>query len=809
MLKNYLKIAVRNLLRYKGFSLINILGLTIGITGCLLIGLFVWDELQYDKFFKDGNNIYRIYLKHTSNTGTTTSANTPPVFATYMKQNYPEIEQAARMFMWSGKMLMEVDDKRTYEDKGVIVDSTFFQIFPLKFAKGNSNSALLVPSSVVITERIANKYFGKTDPIGKTIKLDKENFMVKGVLEDLPEHFHLDFNYIIPLSAAGLPAERMQNWGWQQFFTYIKVKEGTDLQQLQRKFHVAAEKEGGTEVREDGVTHLPYFQALKDIHLYSSAFEFDNAKRGNATYVKGLTIIALFVLLIACFNFINLATARSFRRAKEIGVRKVIGADRKQLILQFTGETILVALISIVIAVIATLLILPSLNAFTGKAISFNLFTNPLLLLLLLGVAILIGILSGIYPALIMSGFQPIRVLKGLKPMGNSVNSTGILRQGLVIIQFALSALLIVCTVVVYRQMNYLNQKDLGFNKDQILFFNVQGSIPEKADVFKEELKRSRGVVSVTGGYGLPGDQLAGDGITVPTKEGDKEHSAVQIIVDHDYVKTMGLQIIAGRDFSRSMATDVREGFIINETAVQNLGFGTPEKAIGQRLNWDNEWVPVDTLDPVKRGKVIGVVKDFHVKSLHEKLSTTVLQIYPQVLEKIAVKVRVADLPNTIAHIKATWNKFSPDYPLDYKFLDENFAVMYSSEDKLSTLLLIFTIMAIFIGCMGLFGLAAFSAEQRIKEIGIRKVLGASVLNITAMLSKTFLKPVLIASLIAFPIAWWAMKNWLQDFEYRVEISWWVFVIAGLLALLIALITVSFQSIKAATTNPVKNLRTE
>ncbi|HYH13770.1 MAG TPA: ABC transporter permease, partial [Flavisolibacter sp.] len=790
MFKNYLKIAIRNLLRYKGFSVINILGLTIGITGCLLIGLFVWDELQYDKFIKDGNNIYRVYLKHINSTGTTTSANTPPVFASYMKQNYPEIEQATRMLMWDGKMLMEVDEKRAYEEKGVIADSTFFSIFPLKFIKGDANTALIGPSSVVITEEIARKYFGSTDPVGKLIKLDKESFMVKGVLASLPEHFHLDFNYIIPVSAAGLPAERMQNWGWQQFFTYIKVKEGTNIEQLHTKFLAAVKKESESEWRESGSSALPYFQSLTDVHLYSANFEFDNAKRGNATYVKGLTIIALFVLLIACFNFINLATARSFRRAKEIGVRKVIGADRKQLIFQFIGETILVAFISIVIAVVATLIILPSLNSFTGKSISFNLFTNPLLLLMLLGISVVIGILSGIYPAMVMSGFQPIRVLKGLKPTGGSLNSTVLLRQGLVIVQFALSALLIVCTVVVYRQMNYLHQKDLGFNKDQIIYFDVRGTILEKPDVFKEELKRSGGVVSVTGGYGLPGDQLAGDGITVPTKEGDKEHSAVQIIVDHDYVKTMGLQIIAGRDFSRSMATDVREGFIINETAVKKLGFGTPERAIGQRLNWDNEWVPVDTLDPVKRGKVIGVVKDFHVKSLHEKLSTTVLQIYPQVLEKMAVKVKVADLPNTIAHIKATWDKFSPDYPLDYNFLDENFAAMYSSEDKLSTLLWIFTVMAIFIGCMGLFGLAAFSAEQRIKEIGIRKVLGASVLSITTMLSKTFLKPVLIASLIAFPIAWWAMNNWLQDFEYRVKISWWVFLIAGIAALLIALITV-------------------
>ncbi len=807
MWKNYFKIAFRNLYRYKGFTLINILGLAIGLTGCLLIGLFVWDENQYDEFVKDGNNIYRMYLKETAENSNRTLANTPPAFATYLKEIYPEVEQTSRLFLWSGKMLMEVGEERAYENKGFIADPNFFNLFPLQFLKGDPNTALADPLSVVITEELANKYFGKSDPIGKTVKLDKTDFAVKGVLAKIPEHFHLDFNYIIPMAAANLPADRMQKWGWQQFFTYVKVKEGANINKLQTKFSEVARKASEAEDRGD-VTFLPHFQHLKNIHLHSSAFEYDIAKRGNATYVKGLTIIAIFVLLIACFNFINLATARSFRRAKEIGVRKVVGADRKQLIFQFTGETILIAFIAVVIAVTATILILPSLNSFTNKSISFNPFANPLLGLLIIGVTLLIGILSGLYPALFMSGFQPIKVLKGLKPTGSGGGSAATLRKALVIVQFSLSALLIVCTVIVYRQMNFLHQKDLGFNKDQLIYFNAQGNLNEKGPVFKDELKRSGGVVSVTGGYGLPGDQFATDGIIVPGKDGDKEYTAIQVLGDYDYITTMGLDVIAGRDFSKDMATDVREAFIINETAVKDLGFGTPEKAIGKDLKWE-EWVPEDSLNPVKKGKVIGVVKDFHLKSLHEKLSTTVIQIYPQVLSKFAVKVKTADLPNTIAHIKTTWNKFSPDYPLDYKFLDENFAAMYSSEDKLSTLLWIFTVMAIFVGCMGLFGLATFSAEQRVKEIGIRKVLGASVMNIVSMLSITFLKPVLIASLIAFPIAWWAMNSWLQDFEYRVTISWWVFAIAGIAALVIALVTVSFQSIKAATINPVKNLRTE
>jgi putative ABC transport system permease protein len=806
MWKNYFKVALRNLYRYKGFSFINIFGLAIGITGCLCIGLFVWDELQYDKFVKEGDQIYRIYIESSNSSGSTTSATTPPAFATYLQDNFPEVKNTVRMLMWSGKMLMETGDKISYEEKGAIADSTFFNIFPLTFTKVSAESVFTEKMSVVLTEDLALKYFGEEDPIGKIIKLDKSDFEVTGVLAKIPEHFHLDFKYMISISAADLPAERMERWGWQQFFTYIKVEEGTNIQQLEQKFTEAVIKIAHPDTKESGFTYLPFFQPLKDIHLRSSDFVYDNAKRGNASYVKGLTIIAIFVLLIACFNFINLATARSFRRAKEIGVRKVIGADRKALTFQFIGETVLVSLIAIFIAVIASIIILPHLNNFSGKSIVFNPITNPLLGLLLLGVALLIGVLSGIYPALVMSGFQPIKVLNGLKPMGNHSERSVSLRKSLVVVQFALSALLIISTLIVNRQMNFLHQKDLGFNQEQIIYFNAMGGAAENIEVFKEELKRSPGVKSVTGGYGLPGDQLAGDGIIVPGEKGDVKHSVIQLIVDHDYINTMGLQLVAGRAFSKEYATDVDEAFIINETAVNQLGFGTPQAALGQRLNWE-KWTE-DTQNPLKMGKVIGVVKDFHVKSLHEKLSPTILQIYPEVLVKIAVKINTADLPGTISYIENTWNKFTPDYPLEYKFLDENFAIMYSAEDKLSTLLLIFTLMAILVGCMGLLGLAAFSAEQRVKEIGIRKVLGASVLSIVSLLSKTFIKPVIIATVIAFPIAWWAMNNWLQDFPYRVEISWWIFALAVIVAVVIALLTVSFQSIKAATSNPVKSLRT-
>lgn len=803
MFRNYFKTAIRNLLRYKGFSLINILSLSIGITGCLVISLFVFDEKKFDKSIEDSENIYRIYEQRDSKSAITYYAPVPPMYGTFLQQHYPEVETSARILMSANKFLMEAGEKSEYEDKGWFVDSSFFKIFPFTFLRGDPATALNAPFTVVLSEDVANRMFGSEDPVGKTVFIDKDTFEVKGVMAKLPSHFHLDFNYLMSLPSARIDPARMERWSWHQFFTYVKLKPGTDAGQLQEKFQAHVKKEIHPTMTQ-GITYLPFFQPLKDIHLKSADFIYDNAIRGNESYVKGLTIIALFVLIIACFNFINLATARSFRRAKEIGVRKVAGAERRDLIIQFLGETVLLSTVSMIIATIATLFLLPLLNQFTGKSISFNPVANPLLALIVLGAGIFIGMLAGIYPSLILSGFRPIAVLKNMK--SGTGGHIGWLRQGLVVIQFSLSALLIVSSIIVYRQIKYLNNKDLGFEKEQVVFFPVRGDVERNIESFKSELKRSSNIASVTSGYGLPGDRFAGDGINIPGR--DKEYSTTLFIGDYDYLKTLGLRLVAGRDFSRDMATDSTEAFIINETAVKEFGFGTPEKALGQPMTW-NEWSPRDTLKPVKQGKVIGVVQDFHYKSLHEKVSSSVIQIYPQVISTVAVKVKTADLKTTVSYINDTWKKFSPGYPLDYQFLDESYGAMYKSEQKLGSLIWIFTLMAIFIGCMGLFGLAAFSAEQRVKEIGIRKVLGASVFSITGLLSKNFVMLVLISSLIAFPIAWWAMNKWLQDFSYRISITWWVFLVAGAVAILIAIITVSFQTIRAAIANPVKSLRTE
>jgi putative ABC transport system permease protein len=805
MFKHYVKTAIRNFWLYKGFALINIASLTIGIFGCMAISLFVWDEKQYDQFIPGGENIYRIYDQKNQNNKLDFVAPLPPAYATSL-QSYAAVDTTTRILMAADKFLVELNDKKNYEDKGWYVEPSFFTIFPLKFLRGDPATSLTEPATVVISEDMAKRYFGNEDPVGKTIKIDKQNYAVCAVLAKLPEHFHLNFHYLMPLSSAGIPPERMKSWEWHQFYTYIKLKPGTKAGPLQDKFQAYIKRDIYPTLRRGSSTYLPFFQPLEEIHLQSADFIYDNAVRGNITYVKALSIIALFVLAIACFNFINLATARSLRRAKEIGIRKVIGADRRQLVVQFIGETILLSSFSMTLAAIATWLIIPFLNQFTGKSIYINPLTTPVLDLILVVAGFVIGILAGIYPAFVLSGFQPIKVLKGMK-QANNLKSPW-MREGLVVIQFSLSTMMIISAIMVYRQTHLLNNKDLGFNKEQVVYFQMRGDVEKKLETFKSELKQSPDVVAVTSGYGLPGDQFAGDGISIPTKDGEKNYSANVFIGDYDYVKTLGLKIIAGRDFSKDMSTDTKEAFLVNETAVMELGYGTPEKAIGQPINW-HEWAPTDTSQSVKKGKIIGVVQDFHYKSLHEKIALSVIQLYPQVSFKVAVKIQAANTRSTLAYLNNVWNKYSNGYPMDYKFMDESYGMMYESEEKLAVLLWIFTAMAILVGCMGLFGLAAFSAEERIKEIGIRKVLGAGIFNIIGLLSKNFLLLVLISSVIAFPAAWWAVQKWLQGFPYRVQIEWWIFLITALIALFIAIISICFQTIKAAMANPVKSLRTE
>lgn len=810
MFKSYLRVAVRNITRHKGFSLINIAGLTLGLTACILIGLFVWHERQYDKSIRSGDRVYRIYSEYTNNDGTQNMAVTPPAFATTLDKDFPEVEQTARVLMQSeNNKLFEAGKTKIYEASGYIADSAFFELFPLSFKYGSAVNVLNEPSSIVLSDEFAERLFGDENPVGKQLLMEKTPYQVKAVFRKDPT-FHLQFNYMIPLSAMRkyVPASRMDSWAWHQFITYVKLKKATDVHALQMKFQQEVSRLSKSTTNEAAAKDKPLFQPLTAIHLHSADFKFDIAQRGNITYVNALTIIAVFILLIACFNFVNLATAKSLQRAKEVGVRKAIGAGRNQLILQFIGETVLLSFISMSLSVILSLLSLPWLNSFTNKNIPALLFKDPAVISLLFMLAFFVGILAGFYPALVLSGFKPVKVLKSTTSGDASAGKTPWLRHALVVMQFSLSALLIISAIIVFTQVNYLHNKDLGFNKEQIMFFPMRSDkMYNNQEAFKNELLKAPGVTSVSIGYGFPGDAVAGDEIIVTKNGRPQSLSATQLTVDFDYIKTLGLKIVAGREFSKEMSTDKDHAWIINETAVKQLGFGIDANAIGQTLSW-HPW-GASNPDSLKTGQVIGVVKDFNYKSLYDKVETAVLQIFPGAAWKVAVKMNTADIRNTISNVKNVWNNFSPEYPIEYKFLDDNFEQMYTMEDKLKSLLALFTFIAIFIGCLGLFGLAAYTAERRKKEVGIRKVLGASTKGVVLLLSKDFIKLVLISLVIASPVAWYFMHKWLQDFAYRINIDWWVFGLAAVLIVSIAFATVSLQAIRAAVANPVKSLRAE
>ncbi|PSR55081.1 macrolide ABC transporter permease [Adhaeribacter arboris] len=801
MFYNYFKVALRHLLKHKGFSFINIAGLTLGLTACLLIGLFVRDEKQFDKFIPEGDRIYRLYYKITNNEGTSNIATTPPMFATALKQNFPEVEQTLRLLNIPSKVLFQTGSKELYEEGGVFAEPTFFDFFPLSFTYGSAVKALAAPNAIVISHSMAQKYFGSENPVGKEIRLDKDLFRVTGVFQNNPK-FHLPAMYILPLAASGLPDEQLKSWGWYSFQNYVKLKKGANSSILERKFQDYTR----SFLTDKQATYLPLLQPLHQIHLYSAAFKYDIAARGNITYVRALSLIAVFILLIACFNFINLATAKSLQRAKEVGVRKAIGASRSQLFAQFIGETLLLTFVSVAISIAVTYLALPWLNNFTTKQIQFTPLSNPFIILLSVGLTLALGLLAGFYPALVLSGFQPLKVLKGTALADVGPGKISWLRHGLVVVQFTLSVLLIISALVVITQVNYLHQKDLGFNKEEIMFFPMQGdNLTKNYETFKNELLQVPGVTAASVGYGFPGDMF-GDGIiTMPLRGEQKSVKATQVMVDFDYIKTLGLQLLAGRDFSREYKTDTAAAYIINETAAKELGFSTPEQALGHTLLWPTWRKP----DLIKKGQIIGVVKDFHYKSLYDKVEPAVLHIYPQAYWKVAVKLKSADIGATVNQVKKVWNRFTPDYPLEYTFLDQSFAIMYKAEESLKTLLWIFTFITIFVSCLGLFGLAAYAAERRRKEIGVRKVLGASINQITLLLSKDFVRLVLVAILLASPVAWYCMHIWLQNFAYRIDIGWWVFAVAGFGSIAIAVITIGFQAIKAAVANPVDALRNE
>ncbi|GAA4410370.1 ABC transporter permease [Nibrella viscosa] len=804
MLRNYLKIAFRNLLKHKSFSFINIVGVAIGLACFLLIALYVKDELSYDRHHRNADRIYRVARTFLSKDGTESLklGHAAPPFGSLIRQDFPELEQVVRLL--ENNALLRYGEHSFNEENMFFAEENVFKVFTVNVLSGNPDKALVNPFSIMFSRPMAEKYFGKENPVGKTVRMDSQfDMTVTGVFEPLPaqSHFHPDF--LISFSTLNdnrvYGAEGLRsNWGNNSFSTFILTPPNYDISRLEKAFPAFQDR------------HIPAFQNVKassysvlhlmkltDIHLHSQ-LDSEIEPNGDIQYVYLFSAIGLFILLIACINYMNLATARSSSRAREVGMRKVVGAIRNQLVGQFLSESLLLVSIALVIALILVLIFLPFLNDFTQKQLTIGALADPTFLLTLIGITLLTGLVAGSYPAFFLTSFQPISVLKG--KVASSIRN-GRLRQTLVVTQFAIAVALIISTAVVYNQMKYIQNYKLGYQKDQIVLLRMGADSARDYEALKQEFKRSSTINDVARSSRIPSGRLLdswdayvlkGDTMA-PTDIGIKA-----LTIDYEFIPTYQIEMAAGRNFSREFPTDDSTAFILNETAVKMLGWKDPNDAIGKQFGYGRD-----------RGQIIGVTKDYHFESLHQTVAPIVMFLDPQRLFWASVHVAGKNLPNALAHIESVWKKNFPERPFAYEFLDQRFGQLYAREQTQQTLFGIFAGIAIFISCLGLFGLSMFMAEQRTKEIGVRKVLGASTTDIVALFSKDFLKLVLIAIVIASPIAWYAMDKWMQDFAYQSGIPWWVFILAGALAVLIALFTISFQSIKAALMNPVKSLRAE
>jgi len=802
MFGNYFKVAIRNLVRNKTYSVINILSLSLGMIVCMLIALYVWNELQYDQFQANKKTVYRVYNEYDKEGDHYFIALTPPTFAPTLKSEYPEVKESLRIMGMFRHALLSVGDFSSLESNGAYVPENFFDFFSYRIAFGDPVNLLKQPNSIVLSTSLAKKYFGDENPVGKTMEFNSSDFEVTGVYDDMPEHSHLQLSFMISANILNewIAPSRMDNWVWQQFYTYIKLEENVSVTGFKRKLTPFAEKYAHAITEEHGFKYYPHIQRLDEIYLTSANFRWDIAKSGNITYIYAFSAIGLFILLIGIINFVNLSTARAVKRALEVGVRKTVGANRWQLILQFLGESVFLALLSVVLAGFITELLIPSFNTFTDKNIEIRFFNNPLLLGICFTFSILIGILAGFYPAIVLSGFAPGTIIKGNK---RSLADFAMVRKVMVVIQFGLSGLLILSTIVVYKQLDHLRSKDLGFTKNQVLEIPIRSQKMRDFENVKTQFRNISGVSSITACYGVPGSIVAGDGIIDPTI--NKQYSVNLFAIDEDYLSTLEIQLVAGRDFNKESGTDRSNGFILNESAVSSLGFGTPQEAIGNALHWEL-WGQEDSL---KKGEVIGVINDFHFKSLHEKVAPSVFLIHPEAFSSMLLKLESVDMKSTLAEIEIVYNRLSPNWPFDYHFIDERYNVMYEAEEKMSRLFTLLTLIGLFVAAFGLFGLVSYTAEQRQKEIGIRKVFGASIGRILILMMKDFTKLVIIAAFIGFPITYFLIKNWLNEFAYHINFHAGYFLATIVSMLFIAWITVSYQSLKSALKSPISSLRSE
>ena len=786
MFKNYLKVALRNIWRSKVFSFINVFGLALGLACSLLIILWVSDELRYDQFHDRGARIYQVMENQSwSGVEINTTQATPGTLAPALKAEIPEVEISAKV-TWDQEDLFTVGDKANKEE-GLCASPDFFRIFSFPLVQGNPATAITSPTSVVISQKLAKKYFGsESAAMGKTIRVNnKDNFMVTGVARDVPENSSMKFDYVLPEKYYEKDNGWLKEWGNNGIQTFALLRANASADRVNAKIKRMVHRHDSTSANIDLFLH-PY----TDRYLHGN-FENGVLDGGRIEYVRMFSVVAIFILVIACINFMNLATARSAKRAKEVGVRKVVGAGQRLLVGQFIGEAVLIALMGMVLAVVIVLALLPTFNTLTEKKVALN-PGDPAVGLTLLGLTVFTGLLSGSYPALFLSSLQPVRVLKGtLKFSSGAV----LFRKGLVVFQFAMSILLIVGTVVVFRQVEYIKSKNLGLNRENLVYLPLEGDLRQRFDPFKQDLLGAPGIktVSMASGNAM---SVGSSTTSVKWKGKDPTEKILfsQMAVGYDFLEAMGIELKEGRTFSKAFTTDTAN-YIVNEEAARRIGL---KPLVGQELTfWD------------KTGKIVGIMKDFHTQSLHAPIDPLIIRLKPEDTYTVLVRTEPGKTTEALASMEQLARKYNPAYPFKYDFADQEFERQYKSETVIGQLARYFAFLAIFISCLGLFGLSAFTAEQRTKEMGIRKVLGASVTSLVSLLSKEFLKLVALAFVIAAPIAWYAVNQWLRNFEYKIAVGWWTFAVAGGLALVIALLTVSFQSVKAALTNPVKSLRSE
>ncbi|MFP4024107.1 MAG: ABC transporter permease [Thiohalospira sp.] len=803
MFKSYFIIAIRNLVRQKGYFFINLLGLTIGLTACLLISFYVIDELSYDKFHEKGDRIYRVGYNYKAPSGELhkipiTEYRLKEAFESYFNQ----IEEFVRISM-PGSFYIEFDDKKFYETGVSLVDENFFDVFTYEWIAGDKATALNEPFAGVITESIAKKYFGELNPLGQRMRVYHETgeaeITITGVIKDMPQNAHFHLNIIASMKTGKYVYNDMvlNNWGETSQFSYILLPEKVSIESLKKLSKDYIKQTFGANGAWSGADLL--FQPLYDIHLKSNT-RFEIETNGNIRNVIIFSIIALFILLIATINYMNLATARSTKRAMEVGIRKILGAGRRSLIFQFIGEAIIISFIAIWLSVAFADLLLPKFNQLAGKEINIEWMNNLWIILLTIIIAVFIGIIAGSYPAFVLSSFKPLKVLKE-KVKFSSSNS--VLRKILVVSQFSISVTLIICTLIVFIQWQYMQNKPLGIDPSNIVLLRNPGV--EQYKTFKQELLKNPDIISVTGSNKRPTHKLSSN-LSYKAENVDSEDKSIKIVtVDYDFFETLDNEIIQGRSFSKSISSDENSSFIINETAMKEFGW---ENAVGKSFetmtidSGGNNWLP-------RKGQIVGVAKDFHFESIHNKIVPMVFFIDHNWRDWVSIKISSTNTPATLNYIKKVWNSLNTERYYDPAFYDESIDALYRSEKRFFILFIIFSILAISIACLGIFGLASFTAEQRTKEIGIRKVMGASVSGIISLINKEFIKLVFLSNLIAWPVAWYFVRNWLNNYTYRIDLTLWPFIISALIAISIALISVSYQALKASRANPVNTLRYE